>query len=366
MNETPTLLIAGGADTERAVLSKWPGARVGGTFRDLSLLEYVAAGMRPDLVVIDPSLSPRGESLEAWADRFRGTFPSVSVIVFDGSTSKGTRNEGAMDTGEGAKVLTSQTVVVWSPKGGVGKTFLATNLACAAAIATRGNAVLIDMDLCSGDVAVHLDLLDGPTITELIPVLPDTRPEGLDKFAQRHGPSGLNVICGPRQVELCDLVTPEVVKSVLSLASKRWGLTYVDTAPDMTSDIVGECVDAASKVVLVATQDVAALKQCRSAIEIFTKLGIPASSMAVVVNRASKDSLMPLNKVEEFLGVDLAGAVPDDRKLAERSVFEGRPLALSSKNEVSEAIWSVLNRLSPGLGRTPKGSRISRRKGLFW
>ena len=158
MNETPTLLIAGGADTERAVLSKWPGARVGGTFRDLSLLEYVAAGMRPDLVVIDPSLSPRGESLEAWADRFRGTFPSVSVIVFDGSTSKGTRDEGAMDTGEGAKVLTSRRLWFGARREG-GEDLPGDESRLRRRDATRGNAVLIDMDLCSGDVAVHLDLL---------------------------------------------------------------------------------------------------------------------------------------------------------------------------------------------------------------
>ncbi|NLA60891.1 MAG: hypothetical protein GX863_07325 [Firmicutes bacterium] len=200
----------------------------------------------------------------------------------------------------------------------------------------------------------------------MIPVLPDMRSEGLDKYTRRHGPSGLNVICGPRQPELSDLVTPEVVKSVLALASKRWGLTYVDTPPDMASDVVGECVDAATKIVLVTTQDVASLKQCRSAMDIFAKLGIPGSAMAVVVNRASKDSLMPLQKVEEFLGVELAGAVPEDRKAAERSVFEGRPLSLISKNEISEAVWGILDHLSPGLGRTTPKKKTPRRRGFFW
>lgn len=366
MTGHPSLLIAGDARTEKAVMSRWPDARIGGTFRDLALLEYVAAGAKPDLVVIDPSLSPRGESLEAWTARFRGSFPSASIVVLDASASGAIRDSKVQEPGEGARVITSQTIVVWSPKGGVGKTILATNLACAAAVATHGNAALIDMDLCSGDVAVHLDLLEGPTITDLIPVLPETRPEGLDKYAARHGPSGLNVICGPRQPELCDLVTPAVVKTVLALSSKRWGLTYVDTAPDMTSEVVGECVDAASKIVLVATQDVAALKQCRSAMDIFSKLGIPLSSMAVVVNKACKDSLMPVSKVEEFLGVELAGTIPEDRKAVERSIFEGRPLALSSRNEISESVWGVLNRLSPGLGREPVVKRAPRRKGLFW
>lgn len=364
MTDSPLVLVGGDVHTERAVSARWPKARIGGTFRDLSLLEYVASGIRPDMVAVDVSLSPRGETLEAWTVRFKSAYPSSTVTVIDGSS-----NRVSEDIGEVpglTTVLGSQTVVIWSPKGGVGKTFLSTNLACAASLVTGGNAVLLDMDLCSGDVAVHLDLLDGPAITDLIPVLPDIRPEGLDKYARRHGPSGLNVICGPRQPELCDLVTPEVVRTVLTLASKRWGLTYVDTPPDMASDVVGECVDAATKIVLVTTQDVASLKQCRSALEIFTKLGIPVSAMAVVVNRASKDSLMPLQKVEEFLGVELAGAVPEDRKAAERSVFEGRPLALISKNEISEAVWSILDHLSPGLGRASSNKKTPRRRGLFW
>ena len=364
MNDSPLVLIAGDAHTEKAVSARWPGARIGGSFRDLSLLEFVASGIRPDLVVVDVSLSPRGETLEAWAARFKAAYPSSTVTVLDGSSNR--MSEGVSEVPGATTVLGSQTVVIWSPKGGVGKTFLSTNLACAASLATGGNAVLLDMALCSGDVATHLDLLDGPTITDLIPVLSDIRPEGLEKYARRHGPSGLSVICGPRQPELSDLVTPEVVKSVLALSAKRWGLTYVDTAPDMTSDVVGECVDAATKIVLVTTQDVASLKQCRSAMDIFAKLGIPGSAMALVVNRAAKDSLMPLHKVEEFLGVELAGAIPEDRKAAERSIFEGRPLALISKNEISEAVWGILDHLSPGLGRTPPVKKSPRRRGLFW
>ncbi|HHY76517.1 MAG TPA: P-loop NTPase [Firmicutes bacterium] len=364
VGESPLVLIAGDSSTERAVLAQWPGARIVGVFRDLSLLEYMASGIRPDIVAVDVSIPCRGETLESWVARFRVAHPSTTVSVVDGSPARA--HQAAGEAHAPLAVLGSQTIVIWSPKGGVGKTFLSTNLACAASLATGGNAVLLDMDLCSGDVAVHLDLLDGPAITDLIPVLPDLRPEGLDKYARKHAPSGLNVICGPRQPELCDLVTPDVVKSVLSLASKRWGLTYVDTPPDMGSDVVGECVDAATKIVLVTTQDVSSLKQCRAAMDILAKLGIPDSTLAVVVNKASRDSLMPVQKVEEFLGVEIAGTIPEDRKAAERSVFEGRPLALISKHDISEAVWQVLYHLSPGLGRNLPNKKQPRRRGIFW
>lgn len=259
-----------------------------------------------------------------------------------------------------------QTVVVWSPKGGVGKTFLATNLACAAAIATRGMAGLVDLDLYSGDASVHLDLLDGPTVTEILPVLHDLRPEGLDRFSQRHAPSGLSVVSSPRRPELSELVTTDHVKSILSLAAKRWALLYVDTPPDITSDVVGECIDAATRIVLVVTQDVATLKQSRLAVDIFTRLGIPRESLAIVLNRVSKESLMPPPKVQEFLGVEIVGTVPDDRRTVEKSVFEGKPAVLYGKTDVSEAVWQIADRLTPGL-RPPKAKRPPKlRRESFW
>jgi pilus assembly protein CpaE len=339
-----------------------------GSFRDLALVEYVLSGMRVDLIAVDSGLQGKGESLDAWMARCKTAFPGVSLVLLDSVGplgQAGARDAPSGDMGSG-NLLVSQTVVVWSPKGGVGKTFLATNLACAGAVATQGRAGLVDMDLYSGDASVHLDLMDRPTITELLPVLQDMRPEGLDRFTQRHAPSGLSVICSPRRPELSELVTTEHVKAVLALACKRWALLYVDTPPDITSDVVGECIDAATKIVLVVTQDVATLKQSKLAVDIFTKLGIPRDSLAVVLNRSSKDSLMPSGKVQEFLGVEILGSVPDDRRTAERSVFEGKPAVLYGKTEVSEAIWQIAERISPGL-RYPRSRKPVRpRKESFW
>jgi MinD-like ATPase involved in chromosome partitioning or flagellar assembly len=371
MTDNPTLLVAGDQASERAALSRWPRARVMGSFRDLSLVEYVLSGMRVDIVVLDPGLPTRGETLQDWIARFRAAFPDVSLVLLDSSVPArdGTGSPAETDLeGAGSRqsgsLLVSQTVVVWSPKGGVGKTFLATNLACAAAIATGGRAGLLDLDLYSGDASVHLDLLDGPTITEMLPTLGDLRPEGLDRFTQRHGPSGLSVISSPRRPELSDLVTTEHVRAVLSLAGKRWALLYVDTPPDITSDIVGECIDAASKIVLVVTQDVATLKQSKLAVDIFGKLGIPRETVVVVLNRASRESLMPVAKVQEFLGAEILGTIPDDRKAAERSVFEGKPAVLYGKTELADAIWQVAGKITPGL-ECPRTRRITKRRRDF-
>lgn len=360
MTEKVCVLIAGNSRMEESVRLKRPNVRIVGILHDLALVDYVSSEVPVNELIIDPEISPRGETLEQWVSRFNRAYPNVLVTVAGPRT-------GADTPMTSPRVITSQTVVIWSPKGGVGKTFIATNLACGAAIASKGKALLLDLDIYSGDVSTYLDLLDGPTITEMLPELSALRPEGLDKYSQKHGPSGLKVICGPRRLELSSLITIEHVRTLISLAEKRWGLLYVDTPPDITSDIVGESIDAASALVLVITQDVCALRQSKVALDIFRKLSISEESIFVVLNRGARDSPIPESKVEEYLEKELSAVIPDDRKEVERSVFQGRPVVLSTKTDISVALWGLLSKISPGLPVPETEKRQTKpRRGLFW
>ncbi len=359
--ERKSVLIAGNSRTEQVVRQMRPDAKIVGVLKDLALVEYVSSETLVHEIMVDGQMVPRGETLEQWVSRFSTAFSQVKVsIVTDDA-------RGTNAPVPAAKVITSQTTVVWSPKGGVGKTFVSTNLACAAAMATQGKAVLLDLDVYSGDVATYLDLADEPTMVEILPQLIKLRPEGLERYAQKHASTHLNVICSPRRPEFSNLVGVEHVRHLLSLAARRWGLLYVDTAPDITSDIVGEAIHAASAIVLVITQDVCALRQAKVALDIFRKLGIPEDCIYLVLNRLSKDAPIPEGKVEEFLEKTLAASVPDDRRTVEKSVFQGKPVVMYSKTEIAGAIWGLLSEISPGLP-SPQAEKKPRkvRRLRFW
>ena len=343
MKEKPSILIAGNNRTQDAVVKDRPGARVVGVLQDLALVEYVATEIPIDELVVDPNVSPRGENLEQWISRFNKTYPSVQITIAGPVTSM--PEIEPIPT----RIVTSQTIAVWSPKGGVGKTFIATNLACAAALTTKGNAALLDLDIYSGDVATYLDLADEPTLSQVVPALTGLRPDGLDKYVQRHGPSGLNVMCSPQRLELSSLVTLEHIKSLISLAEKKWGLVYLDTPPDIASDVVGECIEVASSLILVTTQDVCALRQSKTALDVLKKIGFNDNSLFVVLNRGVEDSPIPQRKVEEYLEKPLAAVIPDDRKTVDKSVFQGKPAVLFGKTELSASLWHLLSQISPGL-----------------
>jgi len=372
--ESPTtyrkqaVLVVGEAGAESMARSMFPGAEIVATVKETGLAEYMVGRVQPHIVIVDPVVTPRGETLEQWVGRLKTCFPAVEVVLL--STRDGTelqRQAPPERPAVEARVIGQEMIAVWSPKGGVGKTFVALNLACASALSSQGNACLIDLDLHSGDVACNLDLLDGPSIIDILSNLSDMRPETMETFTVVHPPSGLRVLAAPKRPELSDLVEPHHVKSILSLARRRWGLVYIDTPPDITSEVVGDCIDQASKILLVVTQDVAALRQVKMALDILRRIGIgQKETLSVVVNRASNQSLFPVSRIEEYLEVRVLGAIPDDRKSAERAGMDGKPVVLYSRNEMSQAFWEILGQLIPGLVADHSFSGHRKRRFGFW
>ncbi|HHY34253.1 MAG TPA: P-loop NTPase [Firmicutes bacterium] len=364
-----TLLVVGEPEAEFSARAMFPGAEVVASVKETALAEYMVGRVRPDVVVVDPSVTPRGETVEQWVGRLQVSFPGIEVIILPAGEGPGRERQPlAACAAAETRVIGQETIAVWSPKGGVGKTFVAINLACASAISTRGNTCLLDLDLHSGDVACNLDLLDGPSIIDILSNLSDMRPETMERFTVVHPSSGLQVLAAPKRPELSDLVESQHVRAILSLARRRWGLVYVDTPPDITSEVVGECIDQASKIVMVVTQDVAALRQAKMALDILKRIGVgQKEALAVVVNRVSHQSLFPVSRIEEYLEVEVLGSIPDDRKSAEKAGMDGKPVVLYSRNEASQAFWEILGRLIPGLvtSREFSGEKKKRRFG-FW
>lgn len=226
-----------------------------------------------------------------------------------------------------------EMIAVYSPKGGVGKTFVASNLSVALSRLLPGRVALLDLDFRCADVCLHLDLLNGPTFIDLLPYATDLTPEVMGKYMVRHRNSGLDVLLGPSQPELADLVGTEHVSFVLRAAEKRYSHVIIDMPPENGSDLVNECLRSASRVILVTTQETAAMRHARIAVESIERLGLSPDRILLVVNRVEPASSLTVQQVEAFLGMTAAVTIEENRKAVEESVFQGRPLVDMSRPE---------------------------------
>lgn len=261
------------------------------------------------------------------------------------------------------RLLTQQVVAIASPKGGVGKTFLATNLAVTLAARTPARVVLVDLDLHSADVGVHLDLLEGPTLVDLLPYLPETGSADLGRFLVTHRVSGLKVLLGPARAELGALVKVEHLRRIFEWLRREYHFVFIDLPPDGGGELVQECTQTASRIILVTTTDAASLRQARLALEALQGQGVPQDRLLLVVNQVYDGCPVTLREVGSFLGMEPAGELVSDRRLVEEATLEGKPVVLvAPTHPLVIGVHALAAQLCPGF---PVPAPDSRRRVRF-
>lgn len=205
----------------------------------------------------------------------------------------------------------SPVIAVYSPKGGIGTSTIAINLAVALQ-QEYGDAVLMDADLQFGDVLVHLntkatrtasDLVhDGQLDAELVP-----------EIVLAHN-SGLKLLLGPTQPELADSITAEMVGEIIQNLKKHFKVVVVDTSSHL-SDKTLVVLDNADYILVVTTPELPAIKNTKLFLELTEQLEFPPDKLGVVMNRSTLPGGIPPEKIEKALKLQQSYHIPYDPKM---------------------------------------------------
>lgn len=255
-----------------------------------------------------------------------------------------------------------QVITVCSPKGGVGKTFLAVNLAAALSFHAGTEVLLLDWDLPSADVAVYLDLREGPGLLELINSGQELAADTLRAHAVRHRASGLHVLRGPSRPELAEFVRPEHLRAVLTSAKAAYPVVVIDTSPSPCDEAVCQALEGATRILLVVAQDPACLYQARVFLDLLPRLRVRREAVWVAVNR-HREGAPDLGEIQSFLGMNLVAVLPEE-PAAGRAVAQGVPLVLARHSgPLAGAILDLAHRLYP---TSAHASVPKRPRGFSW
>jgi pilus assembly protein CpaE len=193
----------------------------------------------------------------------------------------------------------ARVVTVFSPKGGSGKSVVATNLAVAAATHAKSRTLLVDLDLQFGDAAIMLGLTPRSTVRELIVSPADLDAERLDVYTERHA-SGVHVLPAPMNPEDAELVGEDAIRALLGVARQVHDLVVVDTAPFFYGPMLAT-LDQTDQLLVVCNPDVPTLKNVRLTLKTLELLSFPEERLRIVLNRASAASGMDRGDVEAAL-----------------------------------------------------------------
>ncbi|WP_051277059.1 P-loop NTPase [Marmoricola sp. URHB0036] len=236
-----------------------------------------------------------------------------------------------------------QVFMVFSPKGGVGKTTMAVNLSVALA-RTGVEVCVVDLDLAFGDVAITMQLIPEHTITEAAVSEDDMDFSLLQKLLTRHE-SGLTILAAPTHPEGRDLITASLARRVVQTLRRHFDYVVIDTPPGFDDQVLG-AFDETDECIIVATLDVPTIKNTKVAIETLDLLNLVPGNRHLVLNRADEEVGLNQGNVEDILGIKVAVALPSSPAVAS-ATNHGQPIVLSKPDHpVSKAIIGLAMRLA--------------------
>jgi pilus assembly protein CpaE len=250
-----------------------------------------------------------------------------------------------------------RVITIFSPKGGTGKTVIATNMAVCLAKTHNRRTLLLDLDLQFGDAAIMLGVEPEKTIYDLVVAPGELDPEKLTGYTTKH-PSGLDVLPAPLRPEDAELVTEAKLSRLLDVASNSYDAIVVDTSPFFHGPMLAT-LDRTQELLMVCGMDVPTVKNVRLGLQTLELLSFPHDRVKLVLNRSNSNVGIKRAEVERALETKISFDLPSDRAVP-LGVNRGNPVVLGAAgSDFAKAVRRVTAQL------LSKGKSARRKRRLF-
>jgi pilus assembly protein CpaE len=351
----------------------------------IKMLEVVTAGERavsavsefkPDVVIVDALLQGRVQGTDV-AHGIRQAEPQVGVVMLtvpqnpiSESTERGidsvlkmpfsgfdlttiVRKTYEQRTVEATRAG-SMMISLFSPKGGVGRTTIAYNLAVA--LGANHRVCLIDGSLQFSDLRGLLRV--PPNVPSIVNLPTDRIRESDVADVAWKDPSGIDILLAPPRVEMAEMVTVRDVEKALSILRQLYEFVVVDTRAGLGDDVL-VFLDASDLIMQVLTYDSLAIRNLVMAREAFDAIGYPPSKLTTVLNRSDSTGGLTKADVEASLGATIDFEIVSDGRLVVAANNEGVPFVTGSPDApisqgiklLAESLSSHLRERLPALAR---------------
>lgn len=235
------------------------------------------------------------------------------------------------------KVNRCRMVTVFSNKGGIGKTSIATNLALELARTTKENVALIDLNFQLGDITTFMDLKPSFNISYMLKNLDKLNKDFLLNTLEKYKSTSLYVLADPPYFKQAEDISPKQVAKLFEILKETFSYIVVDTDNTFDGKTI-TALDNSDMIFLVSIVNLPALRNCQRCLDLFAKLGYDDEKVKIIINRYMENDEIKADDVEKLLAKEIYWKIPNNYFSLMAAINKGVPVSeLNPASNVSQS-----------------------------
>ncbi len=355
---------------------------------EAALTERLANGRPPDLAVLDCDVASAGDLYA----QLHGVTPVPTLLIFaeeppafaTSSNSHATRDEYALKpvfpdalvyrlqalliryklalptesgqweesgVSEGNTIGEGHVVSVFAPKGGVGKTTIAVNLAVALRETTHSQVCLLDADVGVGNVTSVLDVPYKMGLADLADSPPSEWTDAaFEHIVGIHEASGLNVITWGNNPAQSVRIDVDLLLAAVRWAKSHYAYVVIDNHPSY-DDRTMAMLSVSREIFLIVTPEVGPIRNAAQFLDVAREVGL-LEGVRVIVNRSNHG--VSMHDIADALGRPVSATIVSNGPKAVAAANEGMPMIMKfPKERMSADLYGVARLLTEETGKAP-------------
>lgn len=228
--------------------------------------------------------------------------------------------------GEYQKLNKCRMITVFSNKGGIGKTSIASNLALELAKTTKENVALIDLNFQLGDITTFMDLKPSFNISYMLKNLDKINKDFLLNTLERYKNTSLYVLADPPYFKQADDISSKQVARLFEILKESFSYIVVDTDSSFDGKTI-TALDNSDLLFLVTCINLPALRNAQRCLDLFEKLGYAQDKVQILVNRYMENDEIKAEDAEKVLNKEIYWKIPNNYFTVMAAINKGVPVS---------------------------------------
>ena len=253
-----------------------------------------------------------------------------------------------------------KVISVFSNKGGIGKTAIATNIAVEIANLTKERVALIDLNLQMGDVTTFLDLNPSFDVSYVINNLDKIDEDFVLSTLEKYKDTELYVLADPPTIREAQTITNQNITKLLNILKTVFSYIIIDTTSSFDEKTITS-LDNSDLILLTTIINLPSVRNAQRCLELFSRLGYNKDKIKIIANRVMENDEIRVEDFESALGHEVYFKLPNNYFALISAINKGVPInEINTSSNLSKSFRKLSAILSDNFTYSKGGGIIQR------